>query len=193
MYDRELYSRVVRFQRTAVENTFKILTTLQGHSDKILKKSLEQMPWLPQGSKSTCMGLSDSCIHGSNNLQKIVVQGFNDVERMLIRSETPKKKNQAGTAASSARPAPAAGPKQAGRKKASSAQKPSPKTAAATAAYAEVKSESQSAARQSEVTPPSAAQAKPSSASSSPPATSKPAETPEKPTKSDSVPAGKSS
>jgi len=203
MYNRKLYSRVVRFQRTAVENTFNILTTIQGHSDKIMKKSLEQMPWIPPGSKSTCIGLSDSCIHGSNNLRKVIVQSFDGVERLLAGTDTAQKKNQSGQVASPSRPASTAGPKKAVKRKARSAQKIAPKTGASTPVDTDSKSKIQSAAGKPGETAPVTAQTKPASLSppSSPPvpattsspspAMPKPAEPSEKQTKSDSAQAGK--
>lgn len=123
MYDRQLYAKVVRFQRTAVDNTFAILTSLQGYGEKLLKKSLEQNPWLPENSKSTCVGLSDTCMHGSNTLRKFIDQGFDEMERLVASTATTKESERPAKNVPSSRPAAAAAGKPTSRKKSASPQK----------------------------------------------------------------------
>ena len=50
MYNQQMYARMVRFQRTAMDNTFAILSSLQGYGDRVLKKSLQKSPWLPENT-----------------------------------------------------------------------------------------------------------------------------------------------
>lgn len=162
MYDRELYSRVVRFQRTAVDNGFAIYTTLQGYGDKILKKSLEQNPWLPEKSKSTCAGLYDSCLYGSKTLKKFIDQGFDEMERLVARgSGMPAKGEKSEAKPPLSRTAAATGQRQTSEKKSAASQKSTGKSASSTTTGSSVKSPKQSTAQPRATTPPSSSVATP--------------------------------
>ncbi len=87
MYNQDLYSRAVRFQKTAVDNTFLIFSTLQGHGEQLLKKSLEKTPWMTESGRKTCTYFSDSCIDGSNYVKNIIDQGFDEMEKLLAKGK----------------------------------------------------------------------------------------------------------
>lgn len=131
MYDRQFYSRMVRFQRTAVDNTFAIIASLQGYGDKLLKKTLEQNPWLPEKSKSTCSGLSDSCLSGSQTLRKFIDQGFDEMERLVTRTVIARKSEGETKPALFAPPPAATARKQLARQKPAPSRKPTVSSAAA--------------------------------------------------------------
>jgi hypothetical protein len=126
MYDQHLYTKVVRFQRAAVDNTFAIFTSLQGYGENILKKSLEQNPWLPETSKVTCMGLTDTCLHGSKNLRKFIDQGFDEMERLVAGTATTQERERPAKNTHASQPA-AAAKKQKSRKKSVAPPKPTGK------------------------------------------------------------------
>ena len=123
MYNQQMYARMVRFQRTAMDNTFAILSSLQGYGDRILKKSLEQSPWLPENSKNTCIGLSDTYLHGSKNLRKLVEQGFDEMERLVSRTSVSRESEKTVKSIPAPRPAEPAARKQAGGRKSAPPQK----------------------------------------------------------------------
>jgi len=109
MQNRDYFLKAVRFQRTALENTFAVFTILQGHGDAMMRKSLDRMLWLPEDGKSACKVLSDTCMQGSENLQKFIDHGLDGIERLLASNtitpeqsgtEETTKKNRQSTASS---------------------------------------------------------------------------------------------
>jgi hypothetical protein len=92
MDNKALYSKTVRYQRVAVKNTFSLLSTLQDHGERLLKKSLEQNPWLPEKSKKACACLADTCFNSSKLLEKIVDRNFSDIEKLYRTGDKPQKK-----------------------------------------------------------------------------------------------------
>lgn len=215
MYDRQFYSRMVRFQRTAVDNTFAIIASLQGYGDKLLKNTLEQTPWLPEKSKSTCAGLSDSCLSGSQTLRKFIDQGFDEMERLVTRSVITRKSENEAKPALLAPPSAASARKQLARQKPAASRKPTVSSAVAekadplaktgrqpTAAPEGMSSTAKPATQPiaaSAEKPVATPMAKPASASPVPPppttaaAMTKPAEPSEKTAQNESAAAGKPS
>lgn len=107
MDNRALYTKTMQYQRVAVKNTFSLLAILQDHGERLLKKSLEQNPWLPERSKKACNCLADTCFDSSRRFEKIIDRNFDDLEKFYRSGEKQQEKQAQSKTTDASKPAQA--------------------------------------------------------------------------------------
>ncbi|MCP4341586.1 MAG: hypothetical protein GY799_22580 [Desulfobulbaceae bacterium] len=126
-------SKAIRYQKTAADQVFELMSLYQSSSEELLKKTLEQFTWLPGISKESYLSWNSSYQESTNRLKDMVDTGFEQVEQVFaspILKDNTEKKSQ------SSQKAAAPSQKTVSRKK----TKPQPKTSVAKATPSKAKS-----------------------------------------------------
>lgn len=89
-------SQAIRYQKTAVDQVFELMSQYQSNSDELLQNTLDQFSWLPGVSKESYLHWSASYQEGTNYLKGIVDTGFEQVEQVFT-SPAPKDSTEKKT------------------------------------------------------------------------------------------------
>lgn len=89
-------SQAIRYQKTAVDQVFELMSQYQSNSDELLQNTLDQCSWLPGVSKESYLHWSASYQEGTNYLKGIVDTGFEQVEQVFT-SPAPKDSTEKKT------------------------------------------------------------------------------------------------
>ena len=92
MHTRQIYTKTIRLQKTAVDTGFAIFGTLQDHGGRMFEEVLTRNPWLPEESRRRILSMNDSCIDGSKYLKKCFDQGFSAMENLFAAGDKPEEK-----------------------------------------------------------------------------------------------------
>jgi hypothetical protein len=96
-------SKAIRYQKTASDQVFQLMSFYQSSSEQLLQKTLEQITWLPGISKESCLSWSSSYQESTNRLKDMVDTGFEQVEQVftfpMFKDSTEKKSQPSGQAA----------------------------------------------------------------------------------------------
>lgn len=87
MDNKALYTKTMRFQRVAVENTFSFFAIMQNYGEQVLKESLNQNTWIPEKGKKTFHCLANTCSIGAKFAEKIAQRNFIEMEKIYDATE----------------------------------------------------------------------------------------------------------
>lgn len=81
MGNRALMSRAIRYQKTASDSIFTIVTTLQSSNEKMMRETLNQYSWLPESSKKGLFFWYDTCNQTTTGLKKMVDRSYEEAQK----------------------------------------------------------------------------------------------------------------
>ena len=87
-YD-QMLRQMITFNRTAFDNGFNALVTLQEQNEKMANTFLEQATWLPEEVRNVIDVWLSACKNGRGDFKKLVDDNFKKVEALF---GTPKAK-----------------------------------------------------------------------------------------------------
>jgi hypothetical protein len=87
-----LFARAIRYQKTATDNAFSVLSAVQHGSEEMLKDSLKYCSWMPESGKKSCLSYTDEYIQATERIRSMVNEGFDQVENSFSGSDTPQAK-----------------------------------------------------------------------------------------------------
>ncbi|SDO37757.1 hypothetical protein [Desulforhopalus singaporensis] len=104
MVNRDCYSRLLKYQKTASDNAFDLLEVMQDNSGKLLENTLEKCPWLPKFGKDGCLYWSKGLQQTTSSVRSLFDRGYSEAEKLFPGTEkskdeevktSPKKNNPA--------------------------------------------------------------------------------------------------
>lgn len=106
MKNQTMLSKTIGMQKAVFADSLTIFSTMQQHGEDLLKTTLEQSPWLPGSSKSTCLYWADFYSKYLENLKSVADQGFAAIERVSLPSTKPEENKPQQTKNTARVPAP---------------------------------------------------------------------------------------
>ena len=82
----QMFKQMIDFNKTAFDNTFNALVTLQEQTEKMVSSFLEQATWLPEEGKKVTLDWVKAYKKGCEDFKKAVDENFKRVEDFLASS-----------------------------------------------------------------------------------------------------------
>ena len=82
----QMFKQMIDFNKTAFDNTFNALVTLQEQTEKMVNTFLEQATWLPEEGKKVTLDWVKAYKKGCEDFKKAVDENFKRVEDFLASS-----------------------------------------------------------------------------------------------------------
>jgi len=83
-----MFKQMIQFNKSAFDNSFAAMVTLQDQTEKMVNTFLEQATWLPEEGKKVVSEWVASYKKGREEFKKVVDENFKRVEDFF---GTPKK------------------------------------------------------------------------------------------------------
>jgi hypothetical protein len=82
----QMFKQMVTFTKTAFDNSFNALVTLQEQTEKMVNGFLEQATWLPEEGKKVTLDWIQAYKKGCEDFKKVVDENFKRVEDFIASS-----------------------------------------------------------------------------------------------------------
>jgi hypothetical protein len=76
----DMFKQMINFNKTAFDNSFNALVTLQEQTEKMVNGFLEQATWLPEEGKKVTLDWVKAYRKGCEDFKKTVDENFKKVE-----------------------------------------------------------------------------------------------------------------
>ncbi|PIE71917.1 MAG: hypothetical protein CSA22_00430 [Deltaproteobacteria bacterium] len=93
----KLAKQILDFQKTAFDNTFNAIVSLQGQTEKITTKLMGQAPALPKEGRKVMEEWQAAFKKNQDQFKKSVEQGFDQMQ-LFFQDQTPAETAHAKTA-----------------------------------------------------------------------------------------------
>ena len=90
MENNQMFKQMISFNKTAFDNTFNVLVTLQEQNEKMVNTFIAQATWLPEEGKKVTLDWIKAYKKGCEDLKKLVDENFKRVE-VLFAEPKPAK------------------------------------------------------------------------------------------------------
>jgi hypothetical protein len=82
----QMFKQMVTFNKTAFDNSFNALVTLQEQTEKMVNTFLDQATWLPEEGKKVTLDWIQAYKKGCEDFKKVVDENFKRVEDFIASS-----------------------------------------------------------------------------------------------------------
>jgi hypothetical protein len=82
----QMFKQMITFNKTAFDNSFNALVTLQEQTEKMVNGFLEQATWLPEEGKKVTLDWIQAYKKGCEDFKKVVDENFKRVEDFIASS-----------------------------------------------------------------------------------------------------------
>jgi hypothetical protein len=82
----QIFKQMITFNKTAFDNSFNALVTLQEQTEKMVKAFLDQATWLPEEGKKVTLDWVQAYKKGCEDFKKAVDENFKRVEDFIASS-----------------------------------------------------------------------------------------------------------
>jgi hypothetical protein len=82
----QMFKQMITFNKTAFDNSFNALVTLQEQTEKMVNAFLDQATWLPEEGKKVTMDWIQAYKKGCEDFKKVVDENFKRVEDFMATS-----------------------------------------------------------------------------------------------------------
>jgi hypothetical protein len=82
----QMFKQMVTFNKTAFDNSFNALVTLQEQTEKMVNTFLDQATWLPEEGKKVTLDWIQAYKKGCEDFKKVVDENFKRVEDFMASS-----------------------------------------------------------------------------------------------------------
>ena len=82
----QMFKQMITFNKTAIDNSFNALVTLQEQTEKMVNAFLDQATWLPEEGKKVTLDWIQAYKKGCEDLKKVVDENFKRVEDFIASS-----------------------------------------------------------------------------------------------------------
>lgn len=86
MEQKKLFKEMVNFQKTAFDNSFKAIITVQEQGEKMVTVFLTQASWLPKDGKKAITDWIDVCKKRRDDFRDVVEESFSKVQDYFVDS-----------------------------------------------------------------------------------------------------------
>ncbi len=83
----EMYKQMITFNKTAFDNSYNALVTLQEQTEKMVNGFLQQATWLPEEGKKVTLDWIQAYKKACEDFKKTVDENFKRVEDFLSSSK----------------------------------------------------------------------------------------------------------
>ena len=87
MYNTEMFTQVVEYQKTLFDNSFSMMATLQDQGHQLMDKAFETTPLLPEDSKKMCSSWIDFVKQNRESCKGYVDSSFDKTKGLFEASE----------------------------------------------------------------------------------------------------------
>ena len=81
-----IFKQMITFNKTAFDNSFNALVTLQEQTEKMVNAFLDQATWLPEEGKKVTLDWIKAYKKGCEDFKKVVDENFKRVEDFMATS-----------------------------------------------------------------------------------------------------------
>jgi hypothetical protein len=81
-----MFKQMITFNKTAFDNSFNALVTLQEQTEKMVNAFMDQATWLPEEGKKVTLDWIQAYKKGCEDFKKVVDQNFKRVEDFIASS-----------------------------------------------------------------------------------------------------------
>jgi hypothetical protein len=81
-----MFKQMITFNKTAFDNSFNALVTLQEQTEKMVNAFLDQATWLPEEGKKVTLDWIKAYKKGCEDFKKVVDENFKRVEDFMATS-----------------------------------------------------------------------------------------------------------
>jgi hypothetical protein len=82
----QMFKQMITFNKTAFDNSFNALVTLQEQTEKMVNTFLDQATWLPEEGKKVTLDWIQAYKKGCEDFKKTVDENFKRVEDFIASS-----------------------------------------------------------------------------------------------------------
>jgi hypothetical protein len=82
----QMFKQMITFNKTAFDNSFNALVTLQEQTEKMVNTFLDQATWLPEEGKKVTLDWIQAYKKGCEDFKKVVDENFQRVEDFIASS-----------------------------------------------------------------------------------------------------------
>jgi hypothetical protein len=82
----QMFKQMITFNKTAFDNSFNALVTLQEQTEKMVNAFLDQATWLPEEGKKVTLDWIQAYKKGCEDFKKTVDENFKRVEDFISSS-----------------------------------------------------------------------------------------------------------
>jgi hypothetical protein len=82
----QMFKQMITFNKTAFDNSFNALVTLQEQTEKMVNTFLDQATWLPEEGKKVTLDWIQAYKKGFEDFRKVVDENFKRVEDFIASS-----------------------------------------------------------------------------------------------------------
>ena len=82
----QMFKQMITFNKTAFDNSFNALVTLQEQTEKMVNAFLDQATWLPEEGKKVTLDWIQAYRKGCEDFKKTVDENFKRVEDFIASS-----------------------------------------------------------------------------------------------------------
>jgi hypothetical protein len=82
----QMFKQMITFNKTAFDNSFNALVTLQEQTEKMVNTFLDQATWLPEEGKKVTLDWIQAYKKGCEDFKKVVDENFKRVEDFMATS-----------------------------------------------------------------------------------------------------------
>lgn len=82
----QMFKQMITFNKTAFDNSFNALVTLQEQTEKMVNAFLDQATWLPEEGKKVTLDWIQAYKKGCEDFKKVVDENFKRVEDFIASS-----------------------------------------------------------------------------------------------------------
>lgn len=82
----QMFKQMINFNKTAFDNSFNALVTLQEQTEKMVNTFLDQATWLPEEGKKVTLDWIQAYKKGCEDFKKVVDENFKRVEDFMATS-----------------------------------------------------------------------------------------------------------
>jgi hypothetical protein len=82
----QMFKQMITFNKTAFDNSFNALVTLQEQTEKMVNAFLDQATWLPEEGKKVTLDWIQAYKKGCEDFKKAVDENFKRVEDFIASS-----------------------------------------------------------------------------------------------------------
>lgn len=123
MQQRETLSKAIRYQKTASDNAFSIISILQNSGEQMLKTTLDQCTWIPEKGRKDYLTWSRNYLQMTEKMKSYIDKGYEEAERLFVRAEKTAPVPKEPPVQQKASPTPPAASKQSAAASKQSAEK----------------------------------------------------------------------
>lgn len=83
MENKALISSAIQYQKTASDNMFSILATLQNGGEKMIEETLDKCFWFPETGKEGLVSWYDTCAKTTDSFKQMIDQGYEEAQKFF--------------------------------------------------------------------------------------------------------------